>query len=155
MNSRAEVRESGMKRNFERAAGVLGQAGIDVNTMKPVRFLWRLFRNLLCLSSTGRRLLFPADALAAAFGRGDADYAWSVFSHHLAQLDVAGFKGATRILEIGPGKNLGTALLWWANLGSRNENNPIEIVCWDVFNNVPCNRWFLADTRDNLAREIA
>lgn len=81
-------------------------------------------------------MLFPTDALAARFGRGDADYAWSVFSHHRAELDAAGFKAADRILEIGPGRNLGTALLWWALLSSGNENNLIEIVCWDVFKNV-------------------
>lgn len=103
--------------------------------MKPIRFLWRFSRNLLCLTPIGRRLLFPSDALAARFGRGDADYAWSVFSHHLAQLDAAGFEAADRILEIGPGRNLGTALLWWSLISSRNENEPIEIVCWDVFKN--------------------
>jgi hypothetical protein len=96
-----------------------------MNKMKPVRFLWRCTRNLL----------FPPDALAACFGRGDADYAWSVFSHHLAQLDAAGFKGADRILEIGPGRNLGTVLLWWSIISSRNENKPVEIVCWDIFKN--------------------
>jgi len=106
-----------------------------MNTIKPIRFLWRFSRNLLCLTPIGRRLLFPTDALAARFGRGDADYAWSVFSHLLAQLDAAGFKAADRILEIGPGRNLGTALLWWSLISSRNENKPIEIVCWDVFKN--------------------
>lgn len=102
---------------------------------KPIRFLWRIARNFLCLMPAGRRVLFPSEALAARFGRGDADYAWSVFSRHLAQLDAAGFKGADRILEIGTGRNLGTALLWWSIISSRNENKPIEIVCWDTFKN--------------------
>jgi len=83
----------------------------------------------------GRRLMYPADILATRFGRGDADYAWRVFSHHFAQLDAAGFEAADRILEIGPGRNLGTALLWWSLISSRNANKSIEIVCWDVFKN--------------------
>lgn len=106
-----------------------------MNIVKPIRFLWRAFRNLLCLTPAGRRLLFPANTLALRFGRGDAEYAWSVFSHHLSQLHAAGFLGANRILEVGPGRNLGTALLWWAFLTSDRENKPVKIFCWDVFEN--------------------
>jgi hypothetical protein len=106
-----------------------------VNTAKPIRFLWRCFRNMLCFTPAGRHLLFPSAMLAARFGRGDAEYAWNVFSHHLTQLQAAGFHDACQVLEIGPGRNLGTALLWWAFLTPDNESKPVRIVCWDVFEN--------------------
>lgn len=110
-----------------------------MNTIKPIRFLWRVSRNLLCVTDSGRRLLFPNDLLASRFGRSDAEYAWGVFSHHLSQLTAAGFRSADRLMEVGPGRNLGTALLWWCFLTSDNENKPVKIVCWDVFENAKPN----------------
>jgi SAM-dependent methyltransferase len=56
-----------------------------------------------------------------------------VFTHHYTQLVEAGFTSAERVLEIGPGRNIGTALLWWAHLSSKSPQT--EIVCWDVFPN--------------------
>jgi hypothetical protein len=106
------------------------QAGVKLQ-----RFLWRASRNMLCLTPPGRRLMFPSAVLASRFGRGDAEYAWNVFSHHLTQLQAAGFQSACNVLEIGPGRNLGTALLWWTFLTSDNESEPVRIVCWDVFEN--------------------
>ena len=101
---------------------------------KPLRFLWRASRNLLCLVPTTRRLLFPHDHLSVAFGRGDAEYAWRVFIHHFNMLQSAGVSSARRILEIGPGRNLGTSLIWWAYFKAQNGHN-VEMVCWDVFRN--------------------
>ena len=99
------------------------------------RFLWRTSRNLICVLPLGRRLLFPPQALSVQFGRGDADYAIRVFLHHYRQLDAAGFHAARNILEVGPGRNLGTALLIWALNWCRIKQE-VEIVLWDVFPNM-------------------
>ncbi len=101
--------------------------------MKILRFLWRTSRNAVCAVPGGAGLLYPATSLSAQFGRGDAVYAWAVFFHHYKQLSEAGFTSAQRVLEIGPGRNIGTALLWWAHLSSKSPGP--EIVCWDVFPN--------------------
>lgn len=106
-----------------------------MNAIKPIRFLWRFGRSMLCILPAGRRLIFSNAMLASRFGRGDAEYAWNVFSHHLTQLQAAGFQGACHVLEIGPGRNLGTALLWWTFLTTDNHCKPVRIVCWDVFEN--------------------
>ncbi|MCB2263623.1 MAG: class I SAM-dependent methyltransferase [Candidatus Thiosymbion ectosymbiont of Robbea hypermnestra] len=90
--------------------------------------------NLLCIVPITRRLLFPQERLAVHFGRGDAEYAWGVFQPHFNRLQNAGFISAERILEIGPGRNLGTALLWWAYCETRR-GAPAEVICWDVFKN--------------------
>jgi SAM-dependent methyltransferase len=102
--------------------------------IKPVRFFWRMLRNALCFIPITRSLLFPQDRLAASFGRGDADYSWSVFLRHFNRLQKLGFVSTNRILEIGPGMNLGTALLWWGYC-SAIQGFQIKIVCWDVFKN--------------------
>ena len=99
------------------------------------RFLWRLGRNLLCTTPIGLRLLFPSHVLAARFGRDDADYAISVFVHHYRQLCAAGFRSTDKILEVGPGRNLGTALLMWAVNHSREER-PVTVFLWDAFPNM-------------------
>lgn len=101
---------------------------------KPLRFIWRMSRNSLCLLPFCRRLLFPQENLAARFGRGDAEYAWSVFNRHFNRLRRVGFESAQWILEVGPGRNLGTALLWWAYLSSKKEHS-VSVICWDVFKN--------------------
>ena len=81
-------------------------------------------------------MLFPQDSLAVAFGRGDAEYAWRVIQHHFNLLRATGFSSAERFLEVGPGRNLGTSLLWWVYFKAQNEKD-VEIVCWDVFRNAP------------------
>jgi hypothetical protein len=86
----------------------------------------------------GRNLLFPAQSLANRFGRGDADYALSVFMHHHRQLAAAGFPGAARILEVGPGRNLGTSMLMWALNYSRT-GQVVTVLLWDVFPNMVVN----------------
>ena len=102
---------------------------------KVTRFCWRAGRNLLCSAPWGRSLLFPAQSLASHFGRGDADYALGVFLHHHEQLTAAGFPGATRILEVGPGRNLGTSLLMWA-LNQSRTGKEVTVYLWDVFRNM-------------------
>lgn len=102
-------------------------------SIKPVRFVWRVLRNLVCAAPGGASLLFPSTRLANAFGRGDAEYAWAVFQHHDAQLRQANARNPRRVLEVGPGRNLGTALLFWAS--RRGASETLAIVCWDVFKN--------------------
>ena len=101
---------------------------------KGARFAWRTARNLLCALPGGQRMLFPPEKLANRFGRGDADYALEVYRHHALQLHPCGFDGAARILEAGPGRNLGTALLWWARAVSEC-NTGVLVVLWDVHAN--------------------
>jgi hypothetical protein len=106
--------------------------------MNPIqrtyRFFWRLIVNAACTTNTGRNILFPPEQLSSRFGRGDATYAWNVFLFHFRQLSNNGFVTANRILEVGPGRNLGTSLLWKCYL-SGPLHAPVEIVCWDVFKN--------------------
>ncbi len=101
---------------------------------KLVRFAWRAGRNAICAIPGGAGLLFPAAALAQRFGRGDAEYALHVYLHHARQLDVAGFRGGHAVLEVGPGRNLGSALLWWcrAMADGRPEGS---VTLWDVHPN--------------------
>lgn len=101
---------------------------------KARRFTWRAARNLVCAAPSGARLLFPAAKLAGNFGRGDAEYAVRVFLHHHLPLEASGFDRARSLLEIGPGRNLGTALLWWAVLQTRGED-AVRITLWDVHPN--------------------
>lgn len=129
---------------------------------KSIRFMWRVGRNFVCAFPVGRRWLFPPQALSQRFGRSDADYAIRVFLHHYRQLDSAGFFAARRVLEIGPGRNLGTALLMWA-LNRRRSGSDVEVVLWDVFPNMSVERTDLqaiakallqAPELHDLAREI-
>lgn len=100
---------------------------------KLMRFGWRALRNAMCVLPGGTSVVCPSSALAAAFGRGDATYAWNVFGHHRAQMREARVDGFARALEIGPGRNLGTALLMWA--AARGAGGDLRVVCWDVFPN--------------------
>lgn len=106
-----------------------------MNTLqKTYRFVWRSSRNILCSIPAGRKILYPNNKLAKRFGPEDVEYAWSVFLSHLSKLRCSGFEGAGRILEAGPGRNLGAALLWWAEMTARGLPN-VRVVCWDVFPN--------------------
>lgn len=102
---------------------------------KTSHFVWRAARNLLCITPWGRNLLFPAQSLATCFGRGDADYAVRVFLHHYRHLSASGFRAADTILEVGPGRNVGTALLMWALNRSRCVG-AVTVTLWDVFPNM-------------------
>jgi hypothetical protein len=101
---------------------------------KWLRFTWRMSRNLACMLPGGVRLLFPPEALAQRFGRGDAEYAVTVYLHHARQLASAGFLGAARILETGPGRNLGSALLWWCRARAEGRVQA-SVFLWDVHAN--------------------
>jgi len=101
---------------------------------KMYRFFWRTAINIICISPVSRNWLYPRDKLSNSFGRGDVEYAWRVFLGHYRRLHNHGFDKAQHILEIGPGRNLGTALLWWCFLTSRSEV-PVRVVCWDVYKN--------------------
>ncbi len=116
---------------------------------KAVRFAWRISRNLLCIIPWGQRLLFPSQALADRFGRGDADYAISVFLHHYRQLSAAGFQAVDKIMEVGPGRNLGTSLLMWVLNHSRS-GNAVTVILWDVFPNMVVD----ADTLSEAAQAL-
>jgi hypothetical protein len=110
------------------------------------RFAWRLARNLLCVLPVSRGLLFPKDALSSSFGPMDFGYAWSVFLRHRDRLQAFGFTKANRVLEVGPGRNLGSALLWWASSAQEKERGGPSVSLWDVYPNAELARqdvWML------------
>lgn len=117
---------------------------------KPARFLWRASKNVLCVAPFTRQMLFSQDKLSLSFGRGDADYAWQVFQHHYYMLKNSGFSVCTKILEVGPGRNLGSSLLWWAYC-ALNTSSEVKVVCWDVFRNASPEA---NDYWENLAGEL-
>lgn len=103
---------------------------------KIKRFFWRAIKNILCANAVTKNILYPLSKLSQNFGRGDAPYAWNVFLRHLQILEKNGFPGAQRIFEAGPGRNIGTSLLWWANEMARGSGKKgISIVLWDVYAN--------------------
>lgn len=122
---------------------------VNYHIEKAVRFVWRVMRNLLCITTWGRKILFPSQSLAERFGRDDADYAVKVFLHHYRQLSVAGFHSAEKILEIGPGRNLGTSLLMWA-LNHSRETKTVTMILWDVFPNMVLDMNTLASAARSL-----
>jgi hypothetical protein len=101
---------------------------------KAYRFLWRASINIVCISPVSRAMLFPSEKLRQAFGAEDSCYAWRVFEKHCTRLRESGFERATSILEIGPGRNLGTALLFFC-LNSSQSRESVNVVCWDVYKN--------------------
>jgi hypothetical protein len=101
---------------------------------KMARFVWRVSRNVVCALPGGTRLLFPANQLAQHFGRDDVDYAITVFLHHARQLAASGFGGGEVVFEAGPGRNLGSALLWWCRGVAEGYANP-SVLLWDVHTN--------------------
>jgi len=100
---------------------------------KSLRFSWRFSRNILCFIPLTRRLLFPQQVLSARFGPSNATYAWSVFARHHERLTQSGYDGTRRILEVGPGQNIGTSLLWYAR--EKGKGSSPHVVLWDVFPN--------------------
>lgn len=102
--------------------------------VRPIRFAWRAARNLVCAVPGGKALLFPTDKLARRFGRGDAEYAVEVYVHHAEQLAGVGFTNAASIFETGPGRNLGSALLWWCRASADATQRPV-VTLWDIFGN--------------------
>jgi len=122
---------------------------------KLARFAWRASRNLICAVPGGVQLLFPPATLAHRFGRGDAEYALKVYRHHRSQLDRAGFKGATTFLEVGPGRNVGTALLWWSWAAAEGRHGA-RVLLWDVHRNaLPDAPGFWSDLAGQLLERVA
>jgi hypothetical protein len=101
---------------------------------KAYRFVWRSCLNAVCTTSLGRTWLYPPERLSLQFGPADGEYAWRVFLGHVSRLEQHGFGNVHRALEVGPGQNLGTALLWWSYLNIR-ATRPVEVLCWDIFRN--------------------
>lgn len=98
---------------------------------------WRTVHNLCCSISFIRRLLFPVYKQAIAFGPGDAGYAWSVFRLLMDYLNAKEFRGAKKFMEIGPGRNFGTSLLFFAFEMSRDiQKEDISGILWDVYPNI-------------------
>lgn len=122
---------------------------------KLARFVWRASRNLICLVPGGAQLLFPPEALAHRFGRGDAEYALKVYRHHRTQLEQTGFEGATTFLEVGPGRNLGTSLLWWSWAAAEGRHGARALL-WDVHRNaLPDAPGFRSDLAGHLLEQVA
>lgn len=121
---------------------------------KAAQFGWRASRNLICSLPGGAALLFPPEVLANRFGRGDADYSLRVYRHHAGQLQREGFPGAASILEIGPGRNLGTALLWWCRaLGEGRDEACVDL--WDVHANAhPAEDGYWANLAEKLIVQL-
>ncbi len=121
---------------------------------KPLRFAWRAARNLACALPGGQHMLYPPEALSHRFGRADASYSIGVFRHHRELLAAAGFENASRVLEIGPGRNLGTALLWWSALASSGAHRA-TIQLWDVHANAnPSAAGYWQATAGELLAEV-
>lgn len=125
------------------------------STTKLARFAWRASRNLICAVPGGSQLLFPPTTLAHRFGRDDVEYALNVYRHHRSQLARAGFKGAAALLEVGPGRNLGTSLLWWSWAIAEGRHGA-RVLLWDVHRNAqPEAPGFWSDLADQLLKRVA
>ena len=121
---------------------------------KTRRLIWRTSRNLVFALPGGQRLLFPPTQLAQRFGSADTAYALHVYRHHRRQLLAAGFTGATRLLETGPGRNLGTALLWWCAMKGEARSNA-QVTLWDVHAADPAQVGFWRVLANDLQEALA
>lgn len=131
---------------------------MQLTVKTATRFIWRLSRNVLCITSITRKLLYPRGKLASRFGRGDSEYAWNVFLHHADMLMHNEFSGARRIMEVGPGRNIGTSLLWWSHESARVSSTvDVTVVLWDVYRNAEVSRdaWMncAADLLENRPKD--
>lgn len=118
-------------------------------------FAWRISRNIVCAIPSGKKLLFPPVQLAQRFGRADTAYALHVYRHHRRQLVQAGFISATQMLETGPGRNLGSALLWWCAMKSQTGEN-VGVTLWDVHANAdPSSHGFWRSLANGLIDELS
>jgi hypothetical protein len=122
---------------------------------KIPRFLWRTARNLVCATGWGQRIVTPPERLASRFGPDDAAYGIRVFLQHYEALEGAGFRAADRILEVGPGRNLGTALLMWAINRSRSRDGDVTVILWDVFPNLVLDSGTIRKTAVSLLQSEA
>jgi SAM-dependent methyltransferase len=109
-----------------------------------LRFVRRVATNIAAATPRLRSYVFPEQERAARFGRGDASYGLAVFCEHAARLPAS--FAPTRILEVGPGRNPFTGLLWAAAFGA-------EVVLWDVHRNMVLPRW--RDAAQDLLEDAA
>jgi hypothetical protein len=98
-------------------------------------------------------VVFPKQKLSESFGRGDAEYAIEVFQHHRRQLQAAGFTTAEQVLEVGPGRNLGTAILMWAWLRARGRIE-VSVTMVDAFENMSASENDITESAQNLLIEL-
>ena len=111
--------------------------------IKAARMGKRLFKNLLCATPMGRRFFFPPARRAVTLGPDDARYSWRLFTRQFDRLREAGFSAeAQHVLDVGPGRNIGSALLWWA----ANGGGSVSVVLWDVDANMMVNEQALRDS---------
>lgn len=104
--------------------------------IRTQRIVWRTARNVVSIAPFGRRYLFPAGKLAARFGPAEVAYGIRVFQAHLSRLKAQGFVSAEQILEVGPGRNLTTAILMWSASATASGSSTGRITLWDVFQNM-------------------
>ena len=122
-----------------------------MDIMKIMHFVWRTCRNAICFVPGTRVILFPGNKLSERFGRSDAEYAWSVFNNHHKRLLDSGYHGARRILEAGPGRNIGTSVLFWAReISNLPNDSKVKIVLWDIYKNVTIDFDFWKCCANNL-----
>lgn len=114
------------------------------------RFAYRSTRNALCAVPATKDLLYPPAALAARFGSADLDYGVGVFSHHMRMLRAGGFDAGASILEVGPGRNLTTALLMWI-VSTRTHGASANVVLWDEHRNMQVTAARVAELAGALA----
>ena len=101
--------------------------------IKTARGVKRLGMNLACMTPIGRRLILPPAQRAKDFGPADAGYSWRLFGRQFDRLREVGYEPtARRILDVGPGRNIGSSLLWWAASGGGS----VSVVLWDTYANM-------------------
>jgi hypothetical protein len=104
--------------------------------LRTGRFFWRAARNAACMVPMGRQIIYPSGKLAERFGPAEIAYGMSVFEGHWKRLKASGFQAAENILEVGPGRNLTTAILMWAASATASGSRNVRLTLWDVFANM-------------------
>jgi SAM-dependent methyltransferase len=111
--------------------------------LRSMRLLNRILRNALALTPA-RGVIWPPTALATHFGPNDTFYGAGVFADQIGYASANGRDlKPTAVLEIGPGRNPYTGLLWNAVSGA-------TVTLWDVFPNMDLG----ADAWPRLANEL-
>ena len=101
--------------------------------IKAARGVKRFCMNMISTTTVGRRLVLPPVQLAKDFGPADAGYSWRLFCRQFDRLREVNYEPeARRILDVGPGRNIGSSLLWWAASGG----GAVSVVLWDTYANM-------------------
>jgi hypothetical protein len=104
--------------------------------LRTGRFFWRAARNAACIVPMGRQIIYPSGKLAERFGPAEVAYGISVFEGHWRRLKASGFQSAENILEVGPDRNLTTAILIWSASATATGSRNGRLTMWDVFANM-------------------